>query len=227
MPRQTPRAEPRPYHHGDLRRTLIETALDLVTEEQDWTFSLREVARRAGVSHHAPYNHFPEKLDLLAAVAAVGFDQLHDAFVHAIQGVEGDEALLLVILRTYLHRGRENPALYRLMFGPVLSDTGGKDRPRVARAAGDRARSILENVILRGARTGAFAASLDSPNDVILAALSAWSAVHGLMMLMIDNIPRAELSHEDMIETLLEMIIRGLRQPRSESTPVLPVFASL
>ncbi|HUB46245.1 MAG TPA: TetR family transcriptional regulator, partial [Acetobacteraceae bacterium] len=78
MPKKIRAAQPQPYHHGDLRRALIETALQLVTEEQDWTFSLREVARRAGVSHRAPYNHFSEKLDLLAAIAAVGFERLRD-----------------------------------------------------------------------------------------------------------------------------------------------------
>jgi len=52
------------YHHGDLRRTLIQAALELAAEEKDWNFSLREVARRAGVSHNAPYNHFPHKRDL-------------------------------------------------------------------------------------------------------------------------------------------------------------------
>src|ERR1700689_130634 len=102
MSRRTSRSEPRPYHHGDLRRTLIETALNLVTEEQDWTFSLREVARRAGVSHHAPYNHFPEKLDLLAAVAAVGFDRLHDGLAGATTGIDDPEELLDVICRTYV-----------------------------------------------------------------------------------------------------------------------------
>ena len=88
------RAKPQPYHHGDLRRALIDTALQLVTEEQDWTFSLREVARRAGVSHHAPYNHFPDKLDLLAAVAAVGFERLRDGMLRAMAGMDDLEALL-------------------------------------------------------------------------------------------------------------------------------------
>ena len=63
LQKKSRRADPPPYHHGDLRRALIDTALELVTEEQDWAFSLREVARRAGVSHQAPYNHFPEKQD--------------------------------------------------------------------------------------------------------------------------------------------------------------------
>src|SRR6202050_2741658 len=78
--------DPPVYHHGDLRRALIEAGLALVTEEQDWTFSLREVARRAGVSHNAPYNHFADKRDLLAAVAVVGFAALEQRFRAATSG---------------------------------------------------------------------------------------------------------------------------------------------
>src|SRR5690242_814407 len=66
----------RRYHYGDLRRALIDTALAMVTEEGAWNFTLREVARRAGVSHAAPYNHFEEKSALLAEVAALGFESL-------------------------------------------------------------------------------------------------------------------------------------------------------
>ena len=52
------RTAPRPYHHGNLAPALVEAALTLLNETQDWDFSLREVARRAGVSHNAPYKHF-------------------------------------------------------------------------------------------------------------------------------------------------------------------------
>src|SRR5271170_7712030 len=79
-------AIPRPYHHGDLRRALIDAAVSLVAEEQDWSFSLREVARRAGVSHNAPYNHFPEKRDLLGAVAAAGFEALRERMRATVVG---------------------------------------------------------------------------------------------------------------------------------------------
>src|SRR5271163_2946297 len=182
MPTKVRSAESKPYHHGDLRRALIDTALQLVTEEQDWTFSLREVARRAGVSHRAPYNHFPEKLDLLAAVAAVGFERLRDGMLCAMAGVDGSEALLLTVCRTYVCLGLKNPALYRLMFGPALSNAGSSDRPTVARSAGAQARAVLEEVILRGAFSGVFAVSPDDPEDLALAALSAWSAAHGLTM---------------------------------------------
>ena len=67
----------RPYHHGDLRRTIIETAMAMLHEDKGWQFTLREVARRAGVSHAAPYKHFPDKAALLAEMALLGFARLH------------------------------------------------------------------------------------------------------------------------------------------------------
>jgi AcrR family transcriptional regulator len=207
---------PQPYHHGDLRHALIETALQLVTEEQDWTFSLREVARRAGVSHRAPYNHFPEKLDLLAAVAAVGFGRLRDGLLRAMAGIDDAEERLVAICRAYVRLGLENPALYRLMFGPVLSDAGSSARPAVARVAGADARAVLEDTILHGARSGALAISPDDPKSLALAAISAWSAVHGLTMFAIDKIPRPDLSVDEMTDALLRMVVAGLRHPRPE-----------
>jgi len=216
VPKKNRTAKPQPYHHGDLPRALIDTALELVTEEQDWAFSLREVARRAGVSHRAPYNHFPEKLDLLAAVAAVGFERLRDGMLRATVGIDDPQALLAAICRTYVRLGLENPALYRLMFGPALSDAGSIDRPAVAKAAGADARAVLEDAILSGARSGAFAVSPDDPQDVGLAALSVWSATHGLTMLAIDRIPAPNLAVDDMIERLLRMVVCGLTPSRAE-----------
>jgi AcrR family transcriptional regulator len=200
-----------PYHHGDLRRALIDTALQLVTEEQDWTFSLRELARRAGVSHHAPYNHFADKLDLLAATAAVGFERLRDGLRGAMSAADDPKALLVAIVRTYVRLGLENPALYRLMFGPALSEAGSGDRPPIAKLAGAEARAVLEEAILRGARAGVFAASPDDPRDLALTALAVWSAAHGLTMLAIDKVPPAELSVDAMTERLLQMIVGGVR----------------
>jgi AcrR family transcriptional regulator len=212
VPKKNSRANPQPYHHGDLRRVLIDTALQLVTEEQDWTFSLREVARRAGVSHHAPYNHFPEKQDLLGAVAVVGFERLRDGMLSAMAGIDAPEALVDVIGRTYVGLGLENPALYRLMFGPALADAGPGDRPTIARLAGAQTRALLEQVIQRGARSGVFAVSPDDPKDHILAGHAFWSAVHGLTMLAIDDLMAPGVSADDVIERLLRTQIKGLRQ---------------
>jgi AcrR family transcriptional regulator len=212
LPKKISRGPAQPYHHGDLRRALIETALELVTEEQDWAFSLREVARRAGVSHQAPYNHFPEKQDLLAAVAVVGFERLRDGMKRAIAGIDDPEALVAEIGRTYVRLGLENPALYRLMFGPAIADAGPGDRPMIVRSAGAAARAVLEEAIRRGARSGAFAVSADSAQDQILAAHVFWSGVHGLTMLALDRLMAPEVTVDQMIEALVRSEIRGLRK---------------
>lgn len=218
MPKKIRRTTPRPYHHGDLRRVLIDTALELVAEEQDWTFSLREVARRAGVSPHAPYNHFSDKQELLGAVAVVGFERLRVGILRAMAGIDAPEALLAVIGRTYVRLGLENPALYRLMFSSALADVGPGDRPTVVKSTGAQARAVLEEVIRRGARSGVFAVSADSPQDQFLAALSFWSAVHGLTMLVIDNISGTDLPVDDRIERLLRTLLEGLGQARAQQS---------
>jgi hypothetical protein len=74
---------------------------------------------------------------------------------------------------------------------------------------------VLEEVILRGARSAVFAVSPDSAEDVALAAIAAWSAAHGLTMFAIDRIPRADLSVDDMIDRMLRMVVTGLQQGAS------------
>src|SRR6185436_3877615 len=114
-------SETRRYHHGDLRRVIVTAALEILSETQSVDFSLRELARRAGVSHNAPYKHFAEKSALLAAVSAAGFELLTERIADQTARIGNPRTQLLVILRTYIRFGVENPALYRLMFGGHLS----------------------------------------------------------------------------------------------------------
>src|SRR6476469_2011037 len=72
-------APKRPYHHGNLKPALLQAAVELIAEVGPAAFTLREVARRAGISHNAPYRHFREKDELLAAVATAGFERLTEA----------------------------------------------------------------------------------------------------------------------------------------------------
>src|SRR5258707_14602277 len=74
---------PKPYHHGHLREALLQAAIQLIAEVGPAGFTLREVARRAGVSHNAPYRHFPDREDLLAGGAAQGFRELNGAMLEA------------------------------------------------------------------------------------------------------------------------------------------------
>jgi AcrR family transcriptional regulator len=210
MPARPAATAARPYHHGDLRRALIDAALELVTEEQDWDFSLREVARRAGVSHNAPYNHFPEKRDLLAAVAAAGFEQLRDRMREAVAGIVPADKALRACAHAYVHFGTGNPALYRLMFGPTLCAPGEKE-PEVTREAGASAKAVLQEIIERGARSGAFSLSEAQQGDLEAGALAAWSQVHGITMLIIDgtiDAPRAAI--DALIDRIIDLCHAGL-----------------
>src|SRR5690349_5530363 len=126
--------EQRPYHHGDLQRAIVETALEVLSESQSTEFSLRELARRAGVSHNAPYKHFADKRELLAAVSAVGFELLAKRMAEAIRELDSPRQRLIAMARAYVRGGVNNPALYRLMFGGYLA---GQDdgRPVIERTA--------------------------------------------------------------------------------------------
>src|SRR5450631_1681636 len=108
-----PQTDARPYHHGDLRRAIVKAAVEILRETQSLEFSLRELARRAGVSHNAPYKHFADKRELLAAVSAAGFEQLTDRMASEIGGLSDARKRLFALLRAYIDHGVENPALYR------------------------------------------------------------------------------------------------------------------
>jgi AcrR family transcriptional regulator len=167
------------YHHGDLKRALIDTALAMVTEEGTWSFTLREVARRAGVSHAAPYNHFPDKAALLAEVAALGFQALGQEMEKAGRRARSPRQALLGIATAYVRFGVEHPGHYRLMFGLELAD---KERYPVLRQASDATFAVLTGGLERGQAAGEL-----RRGSVQEQALAAWSLVHGLTMLFLDQ----------------------------------------
>jgi AcrR family transcriptional regulator len=181
MPKAKPQSTPpaAPYHHGDLRRALIDTALAMVTEEGTWRFTLRELARRAGVSHAAPYNHFADKSALLAEVAALGFQALRRELEEAARRSRSSRHALTGIAVAYVRFGVEHPAHYRLMFGPELAE---EERYPVLQQASDATFSTLITALERGQAAGEV-----RPGSVRDQAVVAWSLVHGLTMLLIDQ----------------------------------------
>lgn len=175
------------YHHGDLRRVLVDAATAIVAEEQNWEFSLREVARRAGVSHNAPYRHFPGKLDLLGAIAIKGFVDLRAAMQAAAEQSECIEEALIAIGAAYVAFGLDNPARYRLMFGTALAASrAALPYPVGEAAAGSHA--VLLSVIAQGIAEGVFDAPLDDEEAAAIVALAAWANVHGLVLLLLDGL---------------------------------------
>lgn len=201
------------YHHGDCKRAVVDAALALVTEEQNWDFSLREVARRAGISHNAPYNHFADKRDLLAAVAAAGFEALRARMSAAAEAAGSPDEALLAIGRAYVRFGTENPAHYRLMFGPAPCNG---EWPATAAEAAKGTKAVLDSVIWRGAEAGVFTPSPDDQPALEAAALASWSLVHGLTMLLIDKrgslTAGSALCSEDVAGTVKRLLVDGLRR---------------
>src|ERR1700749_484813 len=90
MKTQAVLAEPKPYHHGDLRRALLRAAVTIIEREGPSALSLRAVAREAGVSPAAPYHHFKDKAELLDAVAQEGFARLKTALAEAFAAARGE-----------------------------------------------------------------------------------------------------------------------------------------
>ena len=211
------RTAPRPYHHGNLAHALVEAALALLDETQDWDFSLREVARRAGVSHNAPYKHFPEKRDLLAAVAARGFEALAESTLSSLEGMTDARARLLACGRAFVARGIANPALYRLMFSAALTSPEA-GRPAIEKVAAAKARAVVDATLADAVRSGVLPSSMANPRESAAASLAVWSLLHGLTMLAIDEFvgPPAD------VETLIDAILGALLDGIASHPPALP-----
>lgn len=165
----TSKAANPPYHHGDLRQSLIEVAGNIVASKGPAAVSLREVARIAGVSHNAPYRHFASREDLLAAVAAAGFRDLERQLKSA--AARADAANKLHGLgRAYLRFALSNRGLYSLMFGGELDKSPYEDLQAASKSA---AAQLEAGIAGRGGPPAG--------------ATAAWAFVHGLAHLIIDK----------------------------------------
>jgi AcrR family transcriptional regulator len=164
------------YHHGELREALLNAAEWLLARRGTEALSLRDVARRAGVSHAAPYHHFAGLDELLAALAERSFLQLGAAMQSGVDAHPGDaRAQLLAIAAAYVDFARLRPARFRLMFGPVLASHRQR-HPGLQRAA-DIAFAVLLN-----------AATRFDPAAGPLLALTGWSLAHGVSHLALDGV---------------------------------------
>jgi AcrR family transcriptional regulator len=169
-------AAKRPYHRVNLKQNLLDSAVVLIAEVGPQAFTLREVARRAGVSHNAPYRHFRDKDDLLAAVAAEGFDRLTGEMKTAMAKGRTAAERLNLAGRGYVRFALQSPQHLLVMFeGPKPSE------PRAQHAASARrAFQILLDAIATAQAEGAL-----PKGDPHRFAVVAWSGVHGLAKLAI------------------------------------------
>ncbi len=167
----------RRYHHGDLRAALLDAAERVLRREGPGGLSLREIARRAGVTHTAAYHHFEGRDAVVRALAARGFDRLAAALSAGAGAASGPAAFLEVGV-AYVAFAAAHPGLYRLMFGPEAA--AGRSTDPALREAAERAFAIL----VEGARS---VTPGGGEAEVMGTALRSWSVVHGLAALLLDD----------------------------------------
>ena len=192
----------RPYHHGDLRRALIDTALNMLAADQNWAFTLREVARRTGVSHAAPYKHFRDREMLLRELARIGFVRLGDSMTEAMSlDLSSTRAHFMAAAQACIGFACQNPGLYRLMFS---SDADKTIDPPLHDAAMSTF-GILLGLLERGQRDGSF-----RPAAVSALAAASWAQVHGLAMLTISNQLLEEKVGSAPVPAALNILLDGM-----------------
>jgi AcrR family transcriptional regulator len=210
--RKSRSAEARPYHHGNLRAALIEAGVALAQAGGPEAVSIREACRRVGVSHAAAYRHFPDHDALLGAVADAAMAALSELMAQLIEDADGADpqslarAALQATGRAYVRFAVTEPGLFRTAFARPEShgDPVTADDPKSPLSSPlDLLARSLDQVLASGAM----------PADRRPGAeVTAWSAVHGLSMLLLEGPLRglADQRRDEVIERVLTDVTRGL-----------------
>jgi AcrR family transcriptional regulator len=172
------------YHHGDLKNALVKAGAGVLAKEGLGGFSLRKVARKAGVSHAAPYAHFTDRQSLIAAISTDGFNRLYQALDQAIQLNDGDPLRQLSAgARAYVEFALGDPERYKITFSGVLEKE--KNHPEFVEAS-QRAFSRVVSLV-----QDCQAAGILRPGTPDLLAVTLWSQLHGLVSLLLEG----QISH--------------------------------
>ncbi|UCC71922.1 MAG: TetR/AcrR family transcriptional regulator [Gemmatimonadota bacterium] len=188
-------ADRKRYHHGDLRRALLDAALEIVRQQGLSGLTMRAVARKAKVSHMAAYHHFADKAGLVAAVAEEGFRALHEEILERAGRYPGEalsqfrEAGI-----AYVVFAVRNPNLFKVMFGPEAADSS--THPELEKAAKGTFTAVLGLVERSQRSEGTLGV------DAERIRMTAWALLHGLAMLCIDGQLGPEATEPEHAEEL-------------------------
>jgi AcrR family transcriptional regulator len=206
------------YHHGDLPNALRRAAVEVIDERGLGDFSLREVARRAGVSHTAPAHHFGDVRGLLTSVAAEGFQTLQQVTEAAAARHDAPVDKLRAIGEAYVSLARSHKGHCAVMFRPDVVDV---DDPSLQHCGLD-AYAVLEGVI-SGVLT-----QVHSDVDLDVATWMCWSTMQGLVELGpkfdVINLVRGRepISTTELVDQFTDLIVRSLRRPATGTTATSP-----
>lgn len=203
---------PRPYHHGDLRRALISAGLDLLEEGGVDALSVREVARRAGVSSAAPFRHFPSRIALMTAIAEEAMRRFHQEFIAALGDAPADDPLarFRAVGVAYLRWAFRNPTHFQILSDRTLFDFEGAE---ALRRQDQEIRTAMERAVKDAIRLGQMRSG-----DVRLLQLTGRALVYGLARMRVDgHMPRwgvSDAEAEQMAEAALALLVDGFgRRP--------------
>lgn len=195
------------YHHGDLPNALRRAAVEVIEERGVGGFSLREVARRAGVSHTAPAHHFGDMKGLLTSVAEQGFDELNRVCTEAIDGIDDPAERLDALGRAYVSLARSHRGHCEVMFRVDIVDT---DDPELL-SCGMESYHVLESTVAALIEAEGLEVDLDD------ATWFCWSTMQGLVQLepKIGLVNQAHggspVTTDELISRFTSLLLNGLR----------------
>lgn len=215
--RSTPRTS---YHHGDLKAAIINAAEELITESGSAQITLRECARRAGVSPAAPAHHFGNLLGILETVAALGFEDLASAMETADIALP-PAARLRAMGEAYVRFALRSPGRFRVTFGEKIRPSESSNER--LRTAAERAFELLRGEVTR------LPACAREPSLVLPQTVLLWSTVHGLATLLLDQRLSALVSahaENSPFDTLGREVLNQLERLCEAAQEAAPVEAS-
>lgn len=201
------------YHHGNLRRALLDEALATIRAEGVDALTLRAIGARLGVSRTALYRHFADKRALLTAVATEGFGTLRHKLVTAWENGGRDDAAFTSMGVAYVRFAVDNPSHYRVMFGGFVEEEA-RDPDLATEAEG--AFQALVEALAGLQRDGVMRAG----DDTVLMAMHVWALVHGIAMLGIDGQLREPGAVEELMRYAFERLRTGIAAENEGASPV-------
>jgi len=189
------------YHHGDVKNALISAGIDIITEKGIQNLSIRNAAKKIGVSHTAPYRHFKNKEEFLVVIAIKGFDILDQDMEKALSNTGSPDASALAKTgRAYIQFAVSNSNYYKIMFGDTIRNK--TNYPRFFDAY-DRSFRKLIRVIESNGTT-----QQTDKTDLEITAIAVWSMLHGYCSLVMDNEKDTDVGSDVQINHLLDKLIK-------------------
>ena len=191
------------YHHGDLRSALLDAALEIINELGPQQLTIREAARRAGVSHTAPYRHFADKNQMIVAVLEQGFDLLKQTMQAKKAAAEKDPIYQFAASgMAYIDFALQHPAYYRVMYsGDLLSSSG---QGSLQHTSSDTFKELVEDM------KTCQQLNILKPGIPELQALSILSTVHGFVTLVNDNRVNALLGDNFQLDEIRDAVMAAI-----------------